>query len=69
MMRVGDDVQVTRYGHHGWRATFYPAGIAHSLTPMVGVGLDAGAVGGWAAGSGGHAINQSGSIRRVETLP
>jgi hypothetical protein len=36
MMRVGDDMRVTRYAHHGWRATFYPAGIAHSLTPMVG---------------------------------
>jgi hypothetical protein len=30
------DLQLTRYGQEGWRATFYPAGIGHSLTPMVG---------------------------------
>jgi hypothetical protein len=30
------DLQLTRYGHEGWRATFYLAGTAHSLTPMVG---------------------------------
>ena len=43
-----------RYGPEGWRATFYPAGIGHSLTPMVGFGLDAGAVdGGATSGVGG----------------
>jgi len=29
-------LRLTRYGLDGWRATLYPAGIAHSLTPMVG---------------------------------
>jgi hypothetical protein len=36
MARLQYDLQLTRYGQEGWRATFYPAGIAHSLTPMVG---------------------------------
>jgi hypothetical protein len=36
MARQQYDLQLTRYGQDGWRATFYPAGIAHSLTPMVG---------------------------------
>jgi len=36
MARQGFDLQLTRYGTEGWRATFYPAGIGHSLTPMVG---------------------------------
>jgi hypothetical protein len=30
------DLQLARYGQDGWSATFYPAGIGHSLTPMVG---------------------------------
>src|SRR5262249_12522860 len=32
------DFRLTRYGESGWEATFYPAGIGHSLTPMVGSG-------------------------------
>jgi hypothetical protein len=36
MARQQYDLQLTRYGQEGWRATFYPAGIGHSLTPMVG---------------------------------
>jgi hypothetical protein len=36
MARQQYDLQLMRYGQEGWRATFYPAGIAHSLTPLVG---------------------------------
>ena len=32
------DLRLTRYGQSGWEAIFYPAGIGHSLTPMVGTG-------------------------------
>ena len=32
MGRQGYDVQLTRYDERGWRATFYMAGIEHSLT-------------------------------------
>ena len=38
MARQQYDLQLTRFGQDGWSATFYPAGIAHSLTPMVGSG-------------------------------
>ena len=31
MARQGYDVQLTRYAEQGWRANFYPAGIAHSV--------------------------------------
>jgi hypothetical protein len=31
MARQGYDLQLTRYGDEGWRATFYPAGLAHSV--------------------------------------
>ena len=31
MARQGYDLQLTRYGDEGWRATFYPAGRAHSV--------------------------------------
>jgi len=36
MARQQDDLQLTQYGQQGWRATFYPAGIGHSLTLIVG---------------------------------
>jgi hypothetical protein len=36
MARQGCDLQLTRYGREGWRATFYPAGMAHSQTAAVG---------------------------------
>jgi len=36
MSRQGYDLQLTRYGTEGWRATFYPAGRAHSQTTAVG---------------------------------
>jgi hypothetical protein len=29
--RQGCDLQLTRYAERGWRANFYPAGIAHSV--------------------------------------
>src|SRR5262249_45064066 len=53
-------LRLTRHGGHGWEATFYPAGIGHSLTPMVGAGwvsepaaaVQPGGVGGAAAGGG-----------------
>jgi hypothetical protein len=38
MARQEYDLQLTRYGQDGWSATFYPAGIGHSPTPMVGSG-------------------------------
>ena len=38
MARQRYDLQLTRFGQDGWSATFYPAGIAHSLTPLVGSG-------------------------------
>ena len=38
MARQQYDLQLTRFGQDGGSATFYPAGIAHSLTPMVGSG-------------------------------
>jgi len=39
MARQEYDLQLTRHGQEGWRATFYPAGIAHSLRPMVESGV------------------------------
>jgi hypothetical protein len=30
------ELQLTRYGEEGWRATFYPAGRGHSVTSAVG---------------------------------
>ena len=27
-----DGLELARHGEEGWRATFYPAGIAHSMT-------------------------------------
>jgi hypothetical protein len=36
MARQEYDLQLARYGQDGSRATFYLAGIGHSLTPMVG---------------------------------
>src|SRR5262249_44106846 len=38
MARQQYDLQLVRFGQAGWQATFYPAGIGHSLTPMVGRG-------------------------------
>jgi hypothetical protein len=31
MARQGYDLQLARFGEEGWRATFYPAGRAHSV--------------------------------------
>jgi hypothetical protein len=31
MHRQGYDLQLTRYDERGWRSTFFPAGIAHSI--------------------------------------
>jgi hypothetical protein len=36
MARESYDLQLTRYGDEGWRATFYPAGRGHSVTSAVG---------------------------------
>src|SRR5690348_2707835 len=36
LSRQGHDLQFTRDGTEGWRATFYPAGLAHSQTAAVG---------------------------------
>src|SRR5262245_53289352 len=38
MARQSYDLQLTRYGEEGWRATFYPAGRGHSVTSAVGSG-------------------------------
>jgi len=32
MARQGYDLQLTRYDARGWRATFYPTGMEHSIT-------------------------------------
>jgi hypothetical protein len=32
MAHQGFDLQLTRYDARGWRATFYPTGIEHSIT-------------------------------------
>ena len=32
MERQGFDLQLTRYDARGWRATFYPTGMEHSIT-------------------------------------
>jgi hypothetical protein len=37
MARQSYDLQITRYGDEGWRATFYPAARAHSVTSAAGV--------------------------------
>jgi hypothetical protein len=37
--RQGLDLQLTRYGTDGWRATVFPAGIAHSMTSAVGTAM------------------------------
>jgi hypothetical protein len=34
--RQGFDLQLTRYESEGWRATFFPEGLAHSMTAAVG---------------------------------
>ena len=36
MARQSYDLQFTRYGEEGWRATFYPAGRGHSVISAVG---------------------------------
>jgi hypothetical protein len=36
MARQSYDLQLTKYGEEGWRATFYPAGRGHSVTLAVG---------------------------------
>ena len=36
MARQQYDLELARHGEEGWRATFYPAGIAHSMTGSVG---------------------------------
>jgi hypothetical protein len=36
MARQEYDLQLTWYGIEGWRATFYPAGLGHSVTSAVG---------------------------------
>src|SRR5262245_41991139 len=38
MARQQYDLRLTRYGGQGWEATFYPDGIGHSVTPMIGSG-------------------------------
>ena len=40
LARQGYDLQLTQYDAQGWRATFYPAGIAHSATAAVGSGWE-----------------------------
>jgi hypothetical protein len=60
MSRQGYDVVLTQYGAEGWRATFYPAGRAHSATRAAGTG--------WAA-TPGEAVQQAAweTLRRTET--
>jgi hypothetical protein len=35
MAHQGYDLQLTAYGGRDWRANFFPAGIAHSIGPIV----------------------------------
>jgi len=54
-------VRLTRYGGHGWEATFYPEGIRHAVTPMVGNG--------WARESWAAVLHAAWeALRRVEQL-
>jgi len=34
MARQGYDLQLTRYDERGWRATFYPTGMEHSIASV-----------------------------------
>jgi hypothetical protein len=47
------DLQLTRYGQDGWRATFYAAGRTAHSAAVVGLGVGADAVGRGAAGGMG----------------
>jgi hypothetical protein len=60
MSRQGFDLVLTQYGAEGWRATFYPAGRAHSATRAAGTG--------WAP-TPGEAVQQAAweTLRRTET--
>ena len=60
MSRQGYDLVLTQYGAEGWRATFYPAGRAHSATRAAGTG--------WAP-TPGEAVQQAAweTLRRTET--
>jgi hypothetical protein len=60
MSRQGFDLQLTRYGGEGWRATFYPAGRTHSATRAAGSA--------WTA-EPWHAVQQAAwdTLRRTET--
>jgi hypothetical protein len=40
MARQGYDLQLTRYDHRGWRATFYTTGMEHSLTSATSTGWE-----------------------------
>jgi hypothetical protein len=59
MSRQGYDLVLTQYGAEGWRATFYPAGRAHSATRAAGTG--------WAP-TPGEAVQQAAweTLRRAE---
>jgi transcriptional regulator with XRE-family HTH domain len=66
MARQGFDLQLTRYGQEGWRATFYAAGREHSITAAVGSAWErmpwqAGA----ASGVGHVAPDGAGAVRRA----
>lgn len=52
MARQGYDLQLTQYADRGWRANFYPAGIAHSVVIGSAWGFNA-VAGGAAVGVGG----------------
>jgi hypothetical protein len=65
MTRQGFDLQLTQYDREGWRATFYPEGRAHSVTPGGGVGGGADAVGGGDRGGGGD-VGESGGWRAMK---
>jgi hypothetical protein len=38
MARQRYDLQLSCFGQSGWEAIYYPTGVGHSLTPMVGTG-------------------------------
>jgi hypothetical protein len=56
MARQGFDRQLTRYDEHGWRATFYTAGMEHSPTSATCTALDRTA---WPAAGGVEALDST----------
>jgi hypothetical protein len=63
----GWEVQLAAYGARGWRANFFPVGIAHSIVDGLGAGADT-AAGAAAGGLGGvlSACHRVGTLGRTQ---